>query len=370
MKMSSQARKNEQCLLVFTGYNPRGVISFLRVIGRLDIKAFLVARDSQDIIFRTKYADQVALVRDSPLVDLSLFQKIRSKVEHRAYSPDLLVVPSTEYLNRFVLSHRESLEQMGFFSPLCEKSVYEAISDKATFGELCEDAGILVPVTLNLSKKLTFPAVAKPIRYAGPSSGDLVRPMIVHNSADLMSLLRSHKRESFFLQEYIQGHSYYLLFYISKNGTCYSYSQENIVQQKGGGSMLVSKPSHIHEGFLAEDFVRLFHSLRFFGLVMVEVRGKGRDISMIEANPRIWGPSQLLIDNCVPFFELFCIDNGFDIQLGTQPLLFDYYYVWRSGFSDLRGAEIIHNEAEWDRFHSSEVPEDFKLDVWDRCDMI
>jgi hypothetical protein len=88
----------------------------------------------------------------------------------------------------------------------------------------------------------------------------------------------------------------------------YKFSQENIVQQPDGKSMVAAVSSDLHNTIESKKYEELFKSLQFFGLVMVEVKQRDGINYMIEANPRFWGPSQLFVDAGVNFFEALLYD--------------------------------------------------------------
>ena len=58
----------------------------------------------------------------------------------------------------------------------------------------------------------------------------------------------------------------------------------------------------------------------YYGLIMIEVKIQDGEYYMIEANPRLWGPSQLILDAGMDLFHRFALDNGL-IENYTAPQL-------------------------------------------------
>ncbi|MCQ8131095.1 hypothetical protein, partial [Methylomonas rivi] len=166
----------------------------------------------------------------------------------------------------------------------------------------------------------------------------------------------------FYLQEFIEGRSIYLLYYFYKNNTCLKYSQENLIQQKGGGSILAAKPDNIHHTNISKSFEDLFYSIGFSGFVMVEIRNRLNKTYMIEANPRFWGPSQLFVDAGVNFFNALLYEYGFLEKAPTHiEEKYNTTYFWDDGLSFdkkniddttfyyLNKQDFLSNYAQWDK---------------------
>jgi hypothetical protein len=141
------------------------------------------------------------------------------------------------------------------------------------------------------------------------------------------------------------GRSYYLLAYIQKNGADILFSQENLMQQTRGGSIILAKASDFHQTPVAQRYVEMLHDLGFTGLIMVEVRLDESDgcYFMIEANPRLWGPLQFSIDNDIDLFGAMLRDYGFEIsQPKPTPLLANHYF-WSGGITQESQPITYHN---------------------------
>ena len=113
-------------MVIFSGYNQRAVIAFLRVLKRYQIKKYaIIAATDEDPIFKTEYAQDVVYTRDNKDLDKNILLSLMSHVRDRLNTDTLLIIPSTEYLNRLVLEHREELEKINCYIPLCPRKKYE-----------------------------------------------------------------------------------------------------------------------------------------------------------------------------------------------------------------------------------------------------
>ena len=53
----------------------------------------------------------------------------------------------------------------------------------------------------------------------------------------------------------------------------------------------------IHLDEISHSYGRLIKSLNFHGLIMIDLKKHNNNYFLIEANPRLWGPSQLILDS-------------------------------------------------------------------------
>lgn len=332
--------------IVFSGYNPRAVIAFLRAAARAGAEIAILASGPNDEVFRTAYAPLVRLVRSSKELQLDAVMGDLVKTRGAYKGRQLIIAPSTEALNRFLLKHRRVVEEAGFTLPLVDEKMYLSISDKKSFSVLCQKSGLDVPIEYASAEELRFPCVAKPVTYQN-REGRYLNPVILHTSHDCGEFLKRHDDRDFFFQEFVRGSSHYLLYYFPEHGKAYRFSQHNLLQQDGGKSIVAAVPDTIHALPIADRYEELFHSLGFRGFVMVELR-KTVDNRwvMIEANPRFWGPSQLFLNAGCDFFAAFLSDwspEFFSRPAGLPPLPEIYEgptsppqgaYFWRGGIGD------------------------------------
>ena len=301
----------------------------------------IIARNDSDPIFQTRYGANVIYVRTSDTLDLALLERCVDMAKSACHADRVLIAPSTEALNRFLLEQREALMAVQAVIPLSDKSCYESISDKAAFTELCKVAGMLVPLEYPRLELAPLPFVAKPRQYTG-TDGKAHSPVLVFDEAQRKSFMARFNPEDFYFQEYVEGDSVYLLYYLTTGGQVYRFSQENLVQQPEGKSILAARSAHHHEEAISSEYEALLRSIGFTGLVMVELRLCASGYCMIEANPRFWGPSQLFVDAGVNFFTYLLQDYGLCEPQSQVPATNEVKYLWFGGlFESLKnGGEL------------------------------
>lgn len=320
-----------KCILIFSGFNQRSVISFIRTLEAKNIDFAIIAIPETDSIFLTEYSEKVLSVRKYKTLDINDILNSIETVKDKIQADEYIIAPSTEALNRFLLEYRVEFENIGCKIPLVEKVIYESISNKYSFGQICRNYGINIPEEVDIQKQIAFPIVAKPKEYYS-TSNEILSPVIIQDSGEFNSFISRYNANDFYYQEYVNGRSYYLLYYYHSNGDVYKLSQENLIQQPGGKSILAAIPSNFHNSNESDKYERLFKELNFFGLVMVEVKQNGHSNYMIEANPRFWGPSQLFVDAGVNFFEAFLHDVGvLDTVLIPEEHDISARYFWFGG---------------------------------------
>ncbi len=323
----------KKAFVIFSGFNQRAVVAFLRVLKKNAIPFGIVAKSKDDSILLSRYAHDVLYIRKSLLIEPNDIKEALHEVKKKTRATELLVAPTTELLNRFFLENRQLLSNANCIIPLVNASLYKQISDKISFSRLCQEKGIKTPQEYESLKNAGFPFVAKPKYYNSKSSGKSLAPVIIKNKEEEDSFLHQFCVDEFYFQEFIEGSSKYLLYYFHSDGSIYKFSQENMVQQPGGKSMIaaISSDFHLHKD--AVKYENLFLDIGFRGFVMIEIKG---DAYMIEANPRFWGPAQLLLDAKSNIFEAFLHDYGF---LKEKPLCKTFVasevlYFWHGGLME------------------------------------
>lgn len=320
-------------IVIFTGYNTRAVVSFCRFLKLHGLRAHLIAINSKDPIFLTDYSEWVHSTRES--LDLEInrcieyFKIIKKDFDYHS----LMLAPTSEYLNRFFLSNNNIIEKEMVSIPLVNIASYKRISDKYSFRNLCREYGLAVPhlVNHNLDK---FPFVAKKKVYdACPRSQ--AKPYLIFNELDHKKFSENEIENDFYFERLIEGESNYLFYYVSPSGLVLSHSQQNLIQQANGKSIIAARPSGIHNEPIGKQYSDLFLSLNFHGLVMVEVRKYRNRYYMIEANPRFWGPLQFVVDNQPSMIKQFLLDQG--ISTNGEAKYIDrktdcYNYFWYGGY--------------------------------------
>jgi hypothetical protein len=327
-------KASTKTLLVFSGFNQRAVVAFLRVLERSSIPYGIIAAGSGDSILLTRYRERVVCVRDSCRLSREMIDQAIAAARDHLGRGELVIAPSTEALNRFFLEHRTYYEANGVVSPLVDRALYATISDKVPFGRLCDSHGIRIPREFAYSVRIPLPFVAKPRNYdLDPSC----RPIIVASEAQRQQLALRNDLSQFYFQEYVTGRSFYLLLYLGVTGNVIRFSQENLIQQPQGRSIIAAMAADLHHSAEADRYIELLRSVGFFGLIMIEVRQQGDMSIMIEANPRFWGPSQLFVD-AMPIgpFDGLLADLGFSPLPGKGQ--YDARYFWHGGLLEIATA--------------------------------
>ena len=323
-------KNNKRVFIILSGFNQRAVIAFCRVASKTHIPYKIVAKSANDPILKSDYRKKVILTRGSLSLNLDLFHSIKKKLSKNEIP---VLLPSSEYMNRFYLKKRYDLESMGFHIPLVEEDIYNKISDKISFAEICKHHSLHIPVEIKDPIHSGFPLVAKPRRYFSDSGNKQLRPWIINDHSEWNRFIQSERFEDYFYQEFVKGKSLYLLYHISKFGKVVEYSQENLIQQKNGGSIILARSSRIHQEEISKSYKDMLVNEGFHGLIMIELRLRDAKYIMIEANPRLWGPSQLFVDAGIPIFEDFIVANGFEME-GQRPMSYNkemVYYYWSGG---------------------------------------
>ncbi|MCU9814803.1 DUF1698 domain-containing protein [Paraclostridium sp. AKS73] len=149
------------------------------------------------------------------------------------------------------------------------------------------------------------------------------------------------------------------------------FSQKNILQQDLGKSIIAAEVSGIHKEKINGDFIDLFKDVEYKGLIMVEIKKYKNEYYMIEANPRLWGPSQLFVDANIPIFENFLIDVGFNIDLKKQPIDYEVKYFWYGGVKQIeRENRSLVYHCKIDLNDTQTMNSYMKYDIYKRYDTI
>jgi hypothetical protein len=333
--------RDEKAFVVFSGGNDRAVIGFLRAMRQCGKRALIVARTVDDAIFKTRYRHDVKWTRSSHDLTMPIFLECVGRVREEAAGRPLVVFPSTEYLNAFLLRHRPEIEAAGCEVPLVDESIYNLLTGKRAATDFFSAAGFSVPREYRAGG-IDAPAVAKPVTNV--SAGRSLYPILLETRDDLDAFLRSADAGQFFFQEFVRGESVYLLFYLPRDGGAHvCWSQRNLMQQPGGKSILLAEKADFHRSSAASDMIEALREHHFWGLGMIEViRAPGRDV-FIEMNPRVWGPIQFCNDQHQPLLHAFIGDvlHGDPGRFSPAPARReprDSQYLWLGGIADTLAA--------------------------------
>lgn len=331
----------KMAIMVISGHNSRAIVAFCRWASTNNISYHIIAAGEDDPIFLTEYRIHVAFVRSSNSLVVEHFQSWAKELCRVHGYDQLLILPSTEYLNRFLLANRKEIEANHCIVPLCSEDLYKKISDKHSFSSLCRSYQLDVPEEF-YEIPSSFPFVAKPRSYDSEGGKQLV-PHLIMNQMD-KDVFMVENPDDYFFQQYVHGRSLYLLAYIGHREIV-AFSQENLMQQARGGSIILAKNTHYHSTLSGEKYLQMLQDQDFHGLIMVEVRqdkGDGK-YYMIEANPRLWGPLQFVVDNNVDILGAFLRDFGFDVAKPEQESCPDAEYFWSGGITSKSQPVAYHS---------------------------
>lgn len=343
-----------KAVIVFSGYNPRAVFAFLRTLEKSGVKYAIIASSDNDSILRTTYKKHVLAVRRRIHLDRTDIGTCLDAVRSSLVADTYMIAPSTEALNRWMLRHDQWLHKKQCEIPLVSLELYEEVSNKEAFSNLCKAEGVRVPENIMNLEGASVPLVAKPRAYI-EHGGVALAPELLFTQEDLQRFSGDRAVKDYYFQEFIEGSSYYLLFYFDQRGHVTAFSQQNFIQQAGGKSVLAARPAIIHQEEISSHYKSLLQKVGFRGLVMIEVKKRDGEFYMIEANPRFWGPSQLFVDAGINFFELLLLDYNVINSVGNQNINWDVRYFWADGFTSVKGGvrkatyydyspELLYNE--------------------------
>lgn len=360
-------------VLIISGYNNRGIIAFCRFFNENQIPFFIVSSGKDDLINYTSYKENVIFERTDNKLDVSNFIKYKDLILSKIQAENIIILPSTEYLNRFLLSNKMDLEKENFIIPLIDEKLYSEISDKYSFGNLCLRNGIDVPKEYNKVSISNIPFVAKPKYYFVDEKTVNQKPIIINNLKDYEKFTKLNSDADFYYQEFIEGKSFYLLYYFDKKNNYFVYSQQNLIQQDNGLSIIGAISSNFHQKIISEKFAALFFKKNYRGFLMIEVKEYNDKIYMIEANPRIWGPSQLINDSEMNLFYKFAVD--YNLLENKKDISFDYKinvkYFWEGGIFEDKKNKNTNAFHHYNKKELEKEYDDWLLnDVYKRTDTI
>ncbi len=335
--------------IIFSGSNPRAVIAFCRKLTQLKLPIIIVARTKHDFIFRTKYKKFVLSIRKNNNLDLQEIINCIDQVKVKTKINELIICPTSEYFNIFLLENIDIFSNLKCVIPLVDYSLYKNITNKQSCSKIVNSFGITIPEKINISLNLKYPFVAKPKTNIDNRKNSLY-PYLIFNQIEYEIFQKNENINDYYFEEFVNGKSYYLLYYFSNNGGVYKYSQQNLAQQANGKSIILARPAKIHTEKISQHFEEILKKLGFHGLAMVDLLLKENIFYFIEINPRFWGPLQLTIDNHSLILDAFIHDYFPEIITLPLPNKIKYNkpYSYIGGFLEniIRGQKIKWYEKD------------------------
>lgn len=337
-KNVKQERRSNKKAIIFSGHNQRAVISLCRLFASQNIDFFIISNGPGDSINRTIYKDNIIFERKSNKLNLDLFSEISKKLES-----EVIYCPTSEFLNLFIYDNRSSISEYGisFIGP--ERDVYIRVSDKKSSLDIAKNVTALKLPSENSIYNAKAPCVLKPIHNRFGER--IVYPIICQTQSEINKTLSIIEHDKYFCQKYIDGQSYYLCGYISRNGFYATYWQENMLQQAGGKSIVLARTCR-NPGLDEDELISAVLRAGYTGPIMIEIIHSEREFYYIEMNPRFWGPLQLAIDSS-NILDLY-LEDIFEVDIHNNfnpSYLVNKYYSWRYGAqqSGLRVYPVARN---------------------------
>jgi len=310
--------------LLFSGHNDRAVVTLCRFFAQTGLPFYIVSSGRGDLIHDTTWNDHVIFNRHDNVIDVAWLRQLSSDL------PDALIYcPTNEFLNDFLLVHREELRGCDLEIGLPARAVYDTLTSKsqsqATLASLCPELQLPSPQNIHAPHA---PCVLKPVRNV--VGGCVLYPLLCRTPAELTHALAGLDRANYFAQDFIVGQSHYLCAYLARDGRVASFWQTNLMQQPGGKSIVLARPG-ANPGL---DEARLFaglHERGYHGPFMMEIIASDTGLYYIEVNPRFWGPLQLALDVCPAILGLFAQDHGFAVELPAARQPDQACYAWAFG---------------------------------------
>lgn len=310
--------------LLFSGHNDRAVVALCRFFARQRLQVVIVASGRDDPIFATDHRRHVRFVRGDRHIDVALLRMLGT-----LGATPLVYVPTTEFINDFVIAHRNALQGCGLVFGLPPGQAYRRLTSKQASLSLFDGLpGVRLPRTLP-DDGWCAPCVLKP--RANVDGGRVLYPLLCADESALQHARHQADPRHYFAQEWVQGQSVYLCAYLARDGRQTQTWQANLMQQGSGKSIVLARTIP-NPGFETQALFERLRSIGYHGPLMVEfIRDGAGLLAYIETNPRFWGPLQLSLDACPALLELFAQDHG-DLPAPLSPELPGaHLYAWWHG---------------------------------------
>lgn len=314
--------------LLFSGYNIRAVVALCRLFTQSNNPFFIVASGDEDPILETAYAHRVVHRRESKTLCLSEIGAQVERIRAAGVVAELIYCPTSEFLNQFLLDHQDNWPE-GLLWPGVPADLYGLVTSKWRLGGLFQERDVApMPTVVDVEDPQCFPFVLKPKQNV--AQGKTLYPLFVTSPEHWRALRSDLDLSLYFAQQYLDGQSHYLCLYMAKTGDVEGYGQVNLIQQPGGKSIVFARAEALSSYPIADKVIQLLKSLHYRGPIMIELMEQAGQFYFIEANPRFWGPLQLVFSANPEFFALFLKDlgaNAVDVKRDDRD-----YYAWYQGY--------------------------------------
>ncbi|WP_437884226.1 hypothetical protein [Pseudomonas sp. LRF_L74] len=282
-------------VVIFGGANERAVVAFCRSLLRDGVSFRLVARSVRDPLYKTRYRRWIFARRDKELLDADEFRQILLRIQAAFPARRLFIAPSAESINRLLLGMADWLRQHGIHGIAVPERTYLHFSEKEQCLAAAQRAGLTIPQEYPAYEARYLPFVLKP-RSEFSAEGERLYPLLVCSPAEFQQHAARYSPALHMLQRYIDGQSFYYLYFRNSGGIAALY-QRNLAQQAAGKSIVAAELVECPDSDTDRRLRAMLEETDYCGFIMFEVmRSAGRDY-LIEANPRLWGPMQLALEN-------------------------------------------------------------------------
>ena len=355
-------------LLLFSGANDRAVLALCRGAARHQIPFALIGRGKDDLLLQSAYAANFVSTRTSAHLDVADIDAAILAARKRYGRQRWVLCPTSEYLNLHLFKHQQYLEANDVALAVCSPVLYQKVSDKLKFRRYCAEMGLAVPQLLESSAVTTLPLpfVAKPAQNLSKQDR-ILYPYLVRCEKERRRFLEDPASHDYYLERFITGDNWYLLYYFSSNGTYRAGTQRNYLQQGRGKSIVLGRTEPFPQPDVADKIAKRLQSDRYRGFIIIELRVNGHDVSVIEANPRCWGPLQLTVDANMGLLEAFFRDYGHAVELPV-PAKRPVSYLWLGGIGQASRKKIgLSKHVSWMRLIGA-LARAAKSDIYKRPD--
>ncbi|MDF3936910.1 hypothetical protein [Pseudomonas citronellolis] len=290
--MSSVARP---LVVIFGGANERAVVAFCRSLQREGVEFHVVARNARDPLYLTSYRERIVARREHDQLDPEEFRAILLRLREQYPGRRLCIAPSAESINRLLLGMADWLHEQGIQGVTVSEEVYLRFSEKERCLATAAEFGLRLPEVHPGYEARYLPLVLKP-RCEYAANGERLYPLLVRTAEEFQRYAEAYSAERYLVQRYLDGQSFYYFYYRNGAGVARLY-QRNLAQQAAGKSIVAAELVECPDNETDQRLRTLLEHHDYRGFIMFEVmRCDGHDY-LIEANPRLWGPMQLALDN-------------------------------------------------------------------------
>jgi len=271
-----------------------------RILARHGVPVIAIAGDPKHPCCRTKVCEKIYFADIQRDDFVTTLENIGPELKQKA-----VLFPCTDMSVLLISRNRQKLER-SYHVVLPEPDVVEMLMDKVSFYSYAQREGLPVPVTFFLSgradaeesaKKLTFPCILKPpLKTPNWEKHTKAKVYKVSDREEFLALYErcSKWAESLMVQEWVEGPDANLY-----SCNCYFNSDSEPVVTFIARKLRQWPPEigtsslgeECRNDVVLEECIRLFRSVRHYGLGYVEMKRDGRTRKHFIIEPNIGRPT-------------------------------------------------------------------------------